>query len=360
MIIAQSHIQLILEVGILIHMGVLFLFNLITMPLSLVLMLSLVVTGLLAAAFSLDAALLILPSLSQMELTHLLGPLAVFAWVTFSASNISLKEVKIQTRSFRQLSIVLYVLIGIAGGIMHRSFLILWGLGWIVSKFIESKTYKKSKPVRWGDIRKLLILLVGGLGLMEIVSRLTNFRILSPLLRISRIEDNSVSSIKMVIDNVLFAGHVKGSCYWGELCRGAWDGYITLPMQSISNLGLDLPLFFGVLVTKKDYLDYLTPGIFTIAFEGGYISLFLVLAWVAGVTVVGLLLLKKYREKRENGSRAYLGREALLIGALTAFICQSLIGLLLFNRTINGSALIVYLFISAFILCHSIRLKRNI
>ena len=56
----------------------------------------------------------------------------------------------------------------------------------------------------------------------------------------------------------------------------------------------------------------------------------------------------------------YLGREALLIGALSTFICQSVIGLFLFNRTFNGAAMLVYIVLSALVMAHILSVKRNV
>ena len=66
-----------------------------------------------------------------------------------------------------------------------------------------------------------------------------------------------------------------------------------------------------------------------------------------------------YREKRENGSRRFLGREALLIGSLTAFIAQAVVGLFLMNRTVNGMALLTFIFLSALVVRHIISLKKD-
>jgi hypothetical protein len=60
------------------------------------------------------------------------------------------------------------------------------------------------------------------------------------------------------------------------------------------------------------------------------------------------------------GSRTYLGREALLIGALTAFIAQTIVGLFLFNRTINGAAMITYMFLSAMVIAHVVVVKKSL
>jgi hypothetical protein len=166
-------------------------------------------------------------------------------------------------------------------------------------------------------------------------------------------------SLKMVIKNTLFWGHVQGSCFWGADCLGGSDGYLSLPMSLINLFTLPYPLFFGVLVTKKDYIDYMLPGIFGVAYDFGYMGLLLLMGWVLLVTCSGFYALRDYRKKRKNGSRMYLGREALLIGALSAFLVQTIVGLFLFNRSINGAAMVTYIVLSALVMAHVVRIRRT-
>ncbi|HPX77925.1 MAG TPA: hypothetical protein PL055_04090, partial [Methanobacterium sp.] len=86
---------------------------------------------------------------------------------------------------------------------------------------------------------------------------------------------------------------------------------------------------------------------------------FLVLLAVLGVMIVGLKIMKTYKEKRERGNKTLLGREALLIGALVAFMAQAWIGFFIINRDINGSALVTFLFLGAMILGHVLIVKKN-
>jgi len=197
---------------------------------------------------------------------------------------------------------------------------------------------------------------------LELLSRIINSTILSPLVKIARIKDFAMPSLAMVmvIKNTTFWGHVQGSCYWGTQCLGGSDGYITLPMNFINMSTLPFPLFAGVLVIKKDAIDYMLPGIFGVAFDFGYGGLFALMAWVLIVTLIGLHILRNYRSKRMNVRRNYIGREALLIGASTAFLSQSIIGLFLFNRTFNGAALIVYILLSALVMAHIFSIKRRV
>ncbi|AXV39877.1 hypothetical protein [Methanobacterium sp. BAmetb5] len=360
MLIAQNHLQLIIEVAVIIHMGVLLLINIIPFTLSMVLFLSLILTMLLAGIFSIDSAMLFLPFVSHQEFTHPFGPLAVFAWVTLSASASLLSEVEIKSTSITALSLILFGVIAVAGGLMHRSFLILWFLGWFIGYFIMSKSFRRSVKITRKRVVTAVGAAVGGFALLEILSKVLNASVLSPLLRLSRIEEYSLPSLKMVINNTQLWGHVQGSCYWASSCLGGSDGYLSLPMNLINTLTLPFPLFFGVLVTKKDIIDYMLPGIFGVAFDFGYGGLLALLCWCAFVMVSGFYVLRKYRSKRRVGSRRYLGREALLIGALTAFIAQSIIGLFLFNRTLNGSAMLTYIFLSAMVVAHLVSVRSSL
>ena len=197
-------------------------------------------------------------------------------------------------------------------------------------------------------------------GILELLSRLFSTAVLSPLLRLSRIEENSLPSISMVLKNTTLWGHVQGSCYWAAQCLGGSDGYISLPMNLIHFLTLPFPMFYGVLVTKKDYVDYMLPGIFAISFDFGYLALMAFLGWTMVVVSTGFYILRKYRSKRRSGSRMYLGREALLIGALAAFITQVLVGLFIFNRTFNGAAMITFIVLSALVMAHAVSIRRTL
>ncbi|MGB9200840.1 MAG: hypothetical protein WCB89_05140, partial [Methanobacterium sp.] len=103
---------------------------------------------------------------------------------------------------------------------------------------------------------------------------------------------------------------------------------------------------------------YFVPGIFGYAFDFGYIVLILLLAWCIFVIAIGLKILADYRDKREKGNKNYLGREALLIGSLTAFASQAILGLFIINRAINGTALITFIFLSGMVIAHIIMVKK--
>ena len=202
------------------------------------------------------------------------------------------------------------------------------------------------------------IAIAGFLGL-EGIARLTGMTIFSPLLRLQRIEQYSTTSIKMVLNNTQLIGHNGASSFWGTEGTAFAEGYITLPMQLILFFGLPFPLFFGVLVNQKDTIDYMLPGIMGYTYDFGYLGLIGLMVFVLVTIIVGFKILSMYREKREKNNKKYLGKEVLLIGALTAFISQALIGMFVFNRTINGTALLTFMFLGALILANSVTLKRR-
>ncbi len=360
MILAENHLQLILEFAVIIHLGVMLFFNVLSIPLSMVLFVALVLTVLLAVVFGLDATFLFLPFVSHHEFTHPFGSIALFGWVTLTASASLLSEVDIRSNSIKAMALILFAVIAIAGGLMHRSFLILWFLGWIIGTYIMSKSFKRSSRLTPKTVLTVIVAGIAGFGILEGLSKIFNAPVLSPLLRITRIEEFSLPSLTMVLKNSLIWGHVQGSCFWASQCIGSSEGYISLPMNMIHALTLPFPLFYGVLVTKKDYVDYMLPGIYGISFDFGYGVLIAFLIWSLIVISTGFFILKKYRSKRKNGSRMYLGKEALLIGALTAFITQTIIGLFVFNRSFNGSAMLAYILLSALVMAHAVTIRRRV
>ena len=64
-----------------------------------------------------------------------------------------------------------------------------------------------------------------------------------------------------------------------------------------------------------------------------------------------------YREKRERNNKKYLGKEVLLTGALSAFCAQALIGLFIFNRSINSMALLTFIFLGMLVLANVVTIK---
>lgn len=357
-LIAQNHLQLIVEVFLMLLASFIFIINLVPLTLSIVTFFSLFISGGLVLLFGVDLVFLVL-SLGQNEFTHPFGPVAVLGAITALASLKVMEESGVNVNSLKKFVYLLIALITIFGGLMHRSFLLLWILGLFIGYLIISKSFREKSVF---TLKRILMFVAAGiagfLGL-EVVSRITGMTIFSPLLRLQRIEQYSFSSIKMVLDNTYLIGHSGAASYWGVEGTAFAEGYISLPMQLILAFGLPFPLFFGVLVNQKDTVDYMLPGIMGYAFDFGYLGLIALIIFVLGTILVGLKVLTIYRNKRENKNKKYLGKEVLLIGALTAFISQALIGLFVFNRTINGMALLTFMVIGAYILSNAVTLKKR-
>ena len=240
---------------------------------------------------------------------------------------------------------------------MHRSFLILWLLGLFIGYMIISKSFREKSILTGRRILMFLGAAVVGFISLEALARISGMTIFSPLLRLGRIEQYSLSSIKTVLNNIQLIGHSANASYWGAEGTAFAEGYITLPMQLVLFFGLPFPMFFGILVNQKDTIDYMLPGIFGYGFDFGYLGLAGLMVFVLGTILIGFKILTIYRERREKNNKKYLGREVLLTGALAAFCAQSIIGMFVFNRTINGMALLTFIFIGALILANVVSLK---
>lgn len=356
MLIAQNHLQLILEVGAMLFVTLVFCLNLIPLSLSVVTFLSLFLAGGFTLLFGADILLLIISS-SQNEFTHPFGPIALMAIVSAFASLKVMKSSGVDVRPLRKVVLLFLAGITIFGGLMHRSFLILWILGLFIGYIIISKSFREKSVFTLKRILMFFGAALAGFFGLEIVARITGMTIFSPLLRLGRIEQYSSSSIKMVLNNIQLIGYNGAASFWGTEGTAFAEGYITLPMQLIIFFGLPFPLFCGVLVNQKDTIDYMLPGIFGYGFDFGYLGLVGLIVFVLGTIIIGLKILTMYREKRENNNKKYLGREVLLTGALTAFIAQALIGMFIFNRSINGLALLSFIFLGALILANVVTLK---
>ncbi|WP_409200997.1 hypothetical protein [Methanobrevibacter sp. DSM 116169] len=358
MLIAQNHLQLILEIGLMLLGTMIFTLNMIPMSLSVVTFLSLFLSGGFALLFVGDLVMLVL-SFGQNEFTHPFGPIAVLAIVTAIASLKVMEDSGVNVAGLKKIIFLILILITIAGGLMHRSFLLLWLLGLLIGYFIISKSFRQKSIL---SARKLLMFVAAGgvaFAFLEILAMITGMNIFSPLLRISRIEENSLTSIKMVLNNIQLIGHDGAASFWGTEGTAFAEGYISLPMQLILFFGLPFPLFFGVLVNQKDTVDYMLPGIMGYGFDFGYLGLVGLMLFVLLVIVVGFKILKIYRTQREKNNKKFLGKEVLLIGSLSAFISQALIGLFIFNRTINGMALLTFIVLACLILAHIVTLKKR-
>lgn len=356
LLIAQNHFQLIVEVALMLFVSLVFCLNLIPLSLSVVTFLSLFLMGGFTLLFGADIALLVISS-SQAEFTHPFGPIALLGAVTALASLKVMKESGVDIRPLRRFVILFLAGITVFGGLMHRSFLILWILGLFIGYLIISKSFREKSVF---TIKRILMFLgVAALGFvgLEAISRVTGMTIFSPLLRLGRIEQYSFSSIKTVLNNLQFIGHNAKASYWGAEGTAFAEGYITLPMQMVLFFGLPFPMFFGVLVNQKDTIDYMLPGIFGYGFDFGIFGLICLVGFVLGTLLIGFKILTMYRERREKNNKKYLGREVLLTGALAAFSAQALIGLFVFNRSINGMALLTFLFLGTLILANVVTLK---
>ena len=356
LLIAQNHLQLIVEVGLMLFVSLVFFLNLVPLSLSVVTFLSLFLLGGFTVLFGADIVMLIISS-SQAEFTHPFGPIALLGAVTALASLKVMRESGVDVRPLRRFVILFLADITVFGGLMHRSFLILWILGLFIGYLIISKSFREKSVFTMKRI--LTFLGIGVLGFigLEVVARVTGMTIFSPLLRLGRIEQYSLSSIKTVLNNIQLIGHNADASYWGAEGTAFAEGYITLPMQFVLFFGLPFPMFFGILVNQKDTIDYMLPGIFGYGFDFGYLGLVGLIVFVLGTILIGFKILTMYRKKREKNNKKYLGKEVLLTGALAAFCAQALIGLFVFNRSINGMALLTFIFLGGLILANSITLK---
>ncbi len=358
-LIAQTHLQYIIEIAVILQLAVIFILNLAPLGLNLIMLVAMVVALGFALMFGVDALFLFIPGFSHSEFTHPYGPLALLAVVTIMAAIPIMKKSGINTRSLQIYMWGIIIFITIAGGLMHRSFLLLWIFGLFIGFFIISKSFRQKSVFTVKRVAMVVIVALAGFGALELLSRVLDMSVLSPFLRLSRIENYATASLDMVIKNTTLTGHQLGSCYWGDACMGGSDGYISLPIALITLFGLPFPLFYGLLVTKKDVIDYMLPGIFGVAFDFGYIFLVFLLGWFILVMYLGFRMLRSYRKRRENGDKTCLGREALLIGSLTAFIAQGTMGLFLMNRSINGTALLTFLLLSALVVGHVVLIKKK-
>lgn len=356
LLIAQNHLQFIIEIGLMLFVTMVFCLNLIPLSLSVVTFLSLFIIGGFTFVFGADIVLLIISS-SQAEFTHPFGPIALLGAVTALASLKVMKESGVDIRPLRRFVILFIAGITVFGGLMHRSFLILWILGLFIGYVIISKSFREKSFLTGKRILMFLAAAGAGFVLLEAVSRITGMTIFSPILRLTRIEQYSLSSIKMVLNNIQLIGHSADASYWGAEGTAFAEGYITMPMQLVLFFGLPFPMFFGILVNQKDTIDYMVPGIFGYGFDFGYLGLLGLMAFVLGTILIGFKILTIYRERREKNNKKYLGREVLLTGALAAFSSQALIGMFVFNRTINGMALLTFVFLGALILANVVSLK---
>jgi hypothetical protein len=357
-LIAQNNLQFILEIAVIMQLGIIILFNLLPLSLSFVLFLSLLVAVALTILFGLDVLGLFVHGLGFHEFTHTYGPIVVMVIVTIWTGLVIMQKAKINVQNLKLYLVFLMIIITIAGSLTHRVFLLLWLLGLFIGFFIISKSFRQKSVFTVRRIIFAIGIIFLSFTSLEILSRLLSMPILSPVVRIERLLSNALPSLQLVIKNTTLYGHIPGSAYWGTEDLGSSSGYIALPITLIILFGLPYQIFYGVLVTKKDLIDYFLPGIYGVAFDFGYIVLALLLVWCIFVILVGFQILKEYRRKRESGNNTLFGKEALLVGSLTGFISQVIIGLFIMNREINGTALITFIFLSGMIISHLLIIKR--
>ncbi len=356
-LIAQNNFQLIIEFGLLLTIVVIYLLRLIPLTFNFILLISSILSIGLTVLFGFDAISLIL-HYSNYEFTHPYGTIALLSIVTCLAAIYMMDELKFNTKSLKIFIILLIIIIALVGGTVHRDFLVTWIIGLLIGYFILSKSFRQKSVLTIKNVTKVIIISFGAFGFFQLSSMILNLPIISPLLRLTRIDQNSVNSISLVIQNTYLIGHNPASAYLAN-STGFADGYIALPLILIKLLGLPFPEFYGILVNKKDVIDYFVPGILGYSYDFGYLIMILFLIYVIVILIIGLKILRKYRMNREKGKKNYLGREALLIGSITAFISQAWVGFFIINRDINGTALVTFLFLGALILGHLFLNKKN-
>lgn len=357
--VAANNLEFILEVAIFLQLAIILILNLFRITLSRILFFSLILAIGLTALFSFDALALFIPFLGLHEFTHTYGPIAIMVVITAWAALSTMSEVGIQVANVKRLVLLLIVIMTLVGGLVHRDFLVLWMMGLFFGFFMISKSFRQKSIITIKRVIAVVGLVIVGFTSLELLSRILSMNVLSPVLRIERIFDNAQASLKMVITNTNLWGHTPGSSYWNTTDTGSSSGYIALPISLILTFGLPYQIFFGVLVTKKDIIDYFVPGIFGYAFDFGYLVLALLLIWCIFIIVLGMKILSEYRAKRERGNKTLLGREALLIGSLAAFASQAILGLFIINRAINGTALVTFIFLSGLVLAHVLLPKNS-
>ncbi|MGA2677425.1 MAG: hypothetical protein ACLQG5_08300 [Methanobacterium sp.] len=349
-LVAQNNFQLIIEFAILLNIIIILFLNIVPLTLSIVLLFALIISVVLALLFGFDSLLLI-SNLKSHEFTHPYGAIAILSIVTCIAAICMMDNEGFNPKSLKIFTLLLIILITLVGGTVHRDFLGMWIFGLLVGFLILSKSFRRKSVLTFKRIISVIIVSLVAFGFFQILSTILNLPIISPLLRLSRLDQNSVSSIKMVIQNTYLIGHNPASAYLANSI-GFVDGYIALPLTVITHLNLPFPEFYGILSNRQDVINYFVPGILGYSYDFGYIIMFIFIAYVIGVLLIGFKILEIYRRNRENGGKSLLGREALLIGSITAFASQAWIRFFIITRFINGTSLVTFLFLGAIILGH--------
>ena len=184
--IAQNHFQFILEIAAIIFASMIFIINLVPLSLSIVTFLSLFLAIVFTLLFAADIGLLFL-SFGQHEFTHTFGPIALLAIITALASLKIMERSGVNVQGLKRLVYILLALITLFGGMMHRSFLILWILGLFIGYLIISKSFREKSFLTIKRVFIFLGLGVAAFGLMELLAKVSGMQVFSPMLRISRL-----------------------------------------------------------------------------------------------------------------------------------------------------------------------------
>ena len=260
LLIAQNHFQLIVEVGLILLATMIFVLNLVPLSLSVVTFLSLFLSGLFTFIFGTDLIFLIL-SFGQHEYTHPFGPIALLAIITALASLKVMEESGVNVARLKRIVYLLLAGITIFGGAMHRSFLLLWFVGLFIGYTIISKSFRQKSILTLRRIGMFFGAALVAFGVLEVIARITGMGVFSPILRISRLAANSLSSLKLVVGNTWLIGHDPSSSYWSN-SSGFADGYISLPNAIHFVIWITIPTILWSISYKKGYNRLYAPRYF--------------------------------------------------------------------------------------------------
>ncbi len=79
-LIAQTHLQYIIEIAVILQLAVIFILNLAPLGLNLIMLVAMVVALGFALMFGVDALFLFIPGFSHSEFTHPTGPSPYWQW----------------------------------------------------------------------------------------------------------------------------------------------------------------------------------------------------------------------------------------------------------------------------------------
>jgi len=336
-----------------------------TVTIQRVLSLSIFTLVVMALLFSVDVLSLFLP-MPRHEFTHPFGPLTLAAWASarYLVGILESRGISAARRT-RPVLNLLWLYVGMVGGLMHRDYLLSWFLCWVgteylIARYLEGETRVGALAMRAArmsrrTIAAVSVIAVGFVAMMEALARALNKPVLSPVVRVQRFAEYTVPGLDLILKNAHLIGHSTKPLPAGYHWRGFGDGFVTLPVGYLVMFNLDVPTLHGALVTRKDLLDYMLPGVFVWAFDFGYIGSLLLSLWVGLTLYVGSRCLARYIKMHQcEFSSRIVAREAMLFGCLIAFAVQSLIGAFLFSRAMNSFALATFTILSAAIWGHTV------